>query len=351
LRHALEQGRRILLVRIRSLGDSILSLPLVDALHSNFPSAQIDVVAEGPFAPVFQHHPAIAGTLVLRHKSGRGAGSARHSLLFEIRRRGYDAVFNLHGGTTSFLITLASGSPLRVGQESFRRRWAYNVRIPSSAAVWGRSGVHTVEHQLSALKWMGLPVPAEIPLKLWPDPRAVDRIRERLRAESIGDEAFVQVHPTATLATKAWPPARFAEIADRISGETGMPVVFTSAETERPVLDQVSASARRQHRYWSDLELPELFALIGASRLFVGNDSGPAHAASALGRPVCVVWGSSNFVAWRPWNTRFEALKSSLPCMPCPGYTCREFGEPRCILDIPAEPVIEACRRLLRTSG
>jgi ADP-heptose:LPS heptosyltransferase len=71
------------------------------------------------------------------------------------------------------------------------------------------------------------------------------------------------------------------------------------------------------------------------------------HAAAALKRPVVVVWGSSNFQAWHPWNTEYEAVRSDLPCMPCPGYTCAAFGEPRCIMDIPVSPVAEACERIL----
>lgn len=351
MRSALERSRRILLVRLRSLGDSILSLPLVDALHAEFPGTRIDVVAEGPFAPVFQHHPAVSETLVLRHRSGAGGGRSRTPLLLEVRRRKYDAVFNLHGGTTSFLLAISSGSPLRIGQESFRRAWAYNVRVPPSGQVWGREGIHTVEHQLSVVRWMGVTVPENIPLKLYRDPGATGRVMGRLRAAGIEPGAFVHVHPTATLATKAWPPERFGAIADSLLEETGMPVIFTAAAAERPVLEAISRSAQRSHGYWSDLDLGGLFALTGLSRLFVGNDSGPAHAASALGRPVCVIWGSSNFEVWRPWNTHFEAVRSALPCMPCPGYTCRVFGEPRCILDIPTGPVIEACRRLLRKAS
>jgi heptosyltransferase-2 len=80
--------------------------------------------------------------------------------------------------------------------------------------------------------------------------------------------------------------------------------------------------------------------------MFVGCDSGPTHAAAALKKPMVVVWGSSNFQAWHPWGTDFEAVRSELPCIPCPGYECEEYGKPRCILDIPVAKVAEACERV-----
>lgn len=349
LRSVLQTPSRVLLVRLRSLGDSILSLPLVDALGRAFPRIKTDVVVEAPFAPVFGSHPSVNDTLVLRTGVGRPEeGLSRTAMLAAIRKRRYDAVFNLHGGTTSFLLSLGSGAPLRVGQQSFRRSWAYNVRIPPSSAVWRRGRIHTVEHQLTVVAWMGLAVPDPITLDLRLQPAAEDAIERRLRQSGLAAGGFVHVHPTATLETKQWPAERFAEVADTLAGETGLPVVFTSGRQESSVLRRVAERAARQHACWSDLGLAELFALIARARLFVGNDSGPTHAAAALGTPVCVVWGSSSFDAWRPWSDGYEAVRSDLPCMPCPGYTCEAYGRPRCVLDIPAAEVLDACRRSLR---
>jgi ADP-heptose:LPS heptosyltransferase len=158
----------------------------------------------------------------------------------------------------------------------------------------------------------------------------------------------VALQPTATLFTKQWPEERFAEVARRLQREFGLAVVVTGAPHERALLERVEASgAGERALFWSDLDLEELFALIGRSRLFVGNDSGPTHAAAALGIPVVVVWGSSSIAAWRPWGTDHEVVASALPCMPCPGYRCAAFGQPKCILDIEVERVMEACARML----
>ncbi len=338
---------RLLLIRLRSLGDSILTLPLVEALKAWRPDLVLDVLIEAPFAPVFAGHPGVGETLVLRPKSSPdSAGLTRFGALRAIRRRRYPSVLNLHGGTTSMLFTLASGARIRIGQRQHRYNRACSALMPASSQVWGREKLHTAEHQLTLMRWLGLPMP-DIPSgRLHLEAGAAERIRRRLGNAGIVS-GFLLVHPTATLHTKRWPAANFARLADALAAEHGLPVVFTSGPGEAQVLVDAGAAARRPHLYWSDLALEELFALIGGCRLFVGNDSGPAHAAAALRKPVVVVWGSSSYSAWRPWNTEFEAVRSELPCMPCPGYECAVFGEPKCILEIPVEPVLEACRRLM----
>jgi predicted lipopolysaccharide heptosyltransferase III len=349
LRDELERARRILLVRLRSLGDSLLILPLIEALHACRPGLEIDVLVESSFAAVFSANPAVHETLVLKPRKKGARGWSRTRAMLEIRRRRYPVAVNLHGGTTGAILTFASGARFRVGQEGYRSTRAYNAMIPRSSEIWGRSDLHTVEHQLSLLRWLSLPVPENPQGRLHLEAGAVERVASKLRGAGI-DRYFV-VHPTATLETKQWPEKNFAEVADWLGSEYGLPVILTAGASEGQTLVNVARHTRSSHRYWTDLSLEELFALIAGSRIFVGNDSGPAHAAAALGKPVMVVWGSSNFRAWHPWATEYEAVRSDLPCMPCPGYTCAAFDRPKCILDIPSDRVIGACTSLIARTG
>jgi ADP-heptose:LPS heptosyltransferase len=345
LRQDLQSIPSILLVRLRSLGDAILTLPLVEALHQWRPELKISLLIEAPFAAVFQHHPAISETLVLR--SGRrhaSEGWSRCRALYEVRKRRYPAVLNLHGGSTSMLFTLASGARLRIGQASHRASWAYTRRIPASTAIWKRHPLHTVEHQLSIMRWLDLPFDsASFTLQVGEAARA--RLRKRLAVADISE--FILIQPTATLQTKQWEPEKFSELGDRLFSKYRRPIVYTCAHHEEFILKEISRAAKSSHTYWSELPLAELFALIERCSLFVGCDSGPTHAAAALKKPIVVVWGSSNFQAWHPWGTRFEAVRSGLPCMPCPGYTCEAFGEPKCIQDITVERVAAACEKMV----
>ena len=242
------------------------------------------------------------------------------------------------------LFTIASGAHLRVGQEAHRGSWLYNRRIPTPASIWGLESLHTVENQLSLVRWLGLPVPSR-PFMLHLNEPARMRVRQRL--EDAGITEYILIQPTATLPTKQWEPSKFAQLGDWLAAHHHLPVIYTAAPHESAILDVILRTARERHTYWSDLPLMELFALIERCRLFVGCDSGPTHAAAALKKPIVVVWGSSNFQAWHPWGTEYEAVGSELPCIPCPGYECKVFGEPRCIKEIPVSRVQDACAKIM----
>jgi ADP-heptose:LPS heptosyltransferase len=336
----------MLLIRLRSLGDAILTLPLIEALHEWRPDLHLDVLIEAPHAPVLQH-PAVHEILMMRARQRPDAGGwSRLRIAYEIRKRHYPVVLNLHGGTTSMLFTLISGARLRIGQAEHRSSWIYSARIPSSSIIWKRPKLHTVEHQLSFMRWLELPTPIEAAGFLHADNRAKDRIRERLAR--FGISVYFLIQPSATLASKQWSSENYARLGDLLFRQFGRQIIYTAGLHETDVLRRIREASRERHIYWSDLPLCDLIALIEGCRLFIGNDSGPTHAASALGKPLVVIWGSSNFHAWRPWGTEYEVVRSELPCMPCPGYTCTAFEEPRCILDIPVSQVAEACERILQ---
>jgi ADP-heptose:LPS heptosyltransferase len=197
------------------------------------------------------------------------------------------------------------------------------------------------------MRWLNLPVPTRFQHGLSVGEAARVSVCERLRAAGLEPGGYIHMHPTATLPTKQWPEENFAILADSLFAEFGVPAVFTAGPEEAQALVNTGMRARQRYSYWSDLGLEELFALVESCRLFVGNDSGPTHAAAALGKPIVVVWGSSNRVAWRPWSDDYELVGSDLPCIPCPGYACAVYGRPQCIQDIAVERVLEACRRQL----
>jgi heptosyltransferase-3 len=346
-RNEIERMPRILLIRLRSLGDSILTLPLIEALHRWQTDLQIDILVEAPHAPVFLRHPAIHETLIVKARTpSESAAWQRIQTIREIRKRHYPAAINLHGGSTALLLTLASGAKWRIGQEQYRGSFFYNVRIPRSTDIWQRSYLHTVEHQLSLMRWLGLPFDESLPGTLYLDEAARGSMKARLASEGINK--YILIQPTATLATKQWSETNFAQLGDYLFRQYHLKIIFCCAAHEAQVLLDIEKAAKEKHTYWPDLSLDNLFALIESCRLFIGNDSGPTHAAAALHKPIVVVWGSSNFKVWHPWGTDYEAVMSDLPCIPCPGYKCLAFPEPRCILEIPFAKVAEACDRILQ---
>lgn len=335
--------RRVLLIRLRSIGDTVLATPSIDALRRFLPNAEIDILVEDWVAPVLAEHPSLHSILSFE----RGSLGARARVAHEIRTRGYDVVYNLHGGTTATFLTRATGAPHRVGYASYQYSQLHNHQAPSPLLLWGQEKTHSVEQQLALLGWTGVPVTDRPPTHLAITRDASERVTQLLEAANLSDRTFALMHPAAAFATKQWSASNFGQVVDFLAGK-GIATAAIAGPNQATVLnDLINAANSRVVAF--DLSLPEVSALAARARLFVGNDSGIAHIAAAVRTPSVVIFGSSNIAHWRPWNTApAEVVFEEMPCQPCHGYFCEKFPEPECILRIPVERVTTAIEKLIQ---
>jgi heptosyltransferase-3 len=289
----------MLVVRLRSLGDCVLTTPALALLKGHRPDLRLGVVVEKRFAPVFEGSQDVDEVL--------------EPALLPVARWGAALCLNLHGGSRSLALTLASGARDRAGFGHFRWAAAYNIRIPRAQEILGvERVVHTAEHLASAMFYLGVPA-AEIP-------------RARLAAKPTREgSAYAVFHPFASAPDKIWPPEHFVAVADYLVREWKVEAVFVGGPG-----DDLSRFAR--FRTLAGASLAEVKDLIAGAVAFVGNDSGPAHMAAALGVPVAVVFGASDPRIWGPWQCRSEVLAA------------REG-----IAQAPPERMVEALERLRGT--
>ncbi len=335
--------RRLLLIRLRSLGDTVLMTPAL-TVAKRLPDCQVAVAVEEPFDQILHGNPHLDRLFVIRRGSHKLI--ARLRTIREIRRSFQpDLVIDLHSGTTSALMAALSGASKRIGYASSRSARLYHVRVPDSGEVWGRAQVHTVEHQLSPFKHLGFPVEPLPPLQVPVDPQALGAVRGLMAQRSLG-EGFVLIHPGAAFLTKQWGAKKFASLARRLA-EGGAKVVMTVGPGQESLLEEVGRGCPSIAWLVKPLSVQNFVALVSLCSLYVGNDAGGTHIAAALDKKIVVIWGSSDFKVWYPWNTTHRLLRSDLPCMPCPGYFCLHYDEPRCIRSIEVEPVWKAVQALL----
>jgi len=277
----LPSGSRIAVIRLRSLGDCVLTTPALALLKAHRPDLKIFVVVEPRFAPIFEDNPDVDAIV-------NGAVSA-------------DLALNLHGGTRSMLLTLATRSKLRAGFAHHRYSFIYSKRIPRAQEVLGVDRrVHTAEHLASAMFWIGVP-PAPIPrAKLFPDPPPGNLSNPGNLSSN--DSAYAVIHPFASSPEKTWPAERFVRTAQYLLHH-GIEPIFLSG----PADDPTPFSPFRTYRNKS---LAEVKSLCSGAQLFLGNDSGPAHIAAAFGVPTVVLFGASDPVTWAPWRTESRVLTS-----------------------------------------
>jgi len=273
----LPEGARVTVIRLRSLGDCVLSTPALHLLKRYRPDLRLGVVVEDAFAPVFNANPDIEQILAPTISSVAGYHP--------------DLCLNLHGGTRSLQLTAASRARFRAGFAHFRFQTAYNVRIPTAQQILGVTRVvHTAEHVASAMFYLGVPQ-TEIP-------------RARLFPQAAGStptRPYAVIHPKASAHDKTWPADRFLKLAAYLDREFGLQPVFIAGPGEN--LEEFGAYSCR---LGSPLE--EIKTLLSGASFFAGNDSGPAHMAAAFGLPMVVFFGSSDPAIWAPWRTSARVL-------------------------------------------
>jgi lipopolysaccharide heptosyltransferase III len=340
--------RRVLVVRLRSIGDTVLATPALHALRRFLPDVQLDVLLEDWVAPLLDGFADVDRVIMVERKSAR----SRARVARKLRAIGYDVVYNLHGGTTSTFLTRASGARHRVGYTEYRYNRLYNHLAPHAAALWGREKLHSVEQQLALVGWTGVPVSDLPPTQLAVTLQAAASVKGRLDAAGVdGTKPLALIHPAAAFDTKQWAAENFTRIAEGLDVRGFAPVAIV-APHEAQVITTLLLNSSVPIVAFTDLTLPEVTALASRSSLFIGNDSGIAHIASAVKCPSVVIFGSSNVTHWRPWATApAEVVREELPCQPCPGYTCLEFDEPQCIRRVSVERVAAAIEHVLEESN
>ncbi|MFP5263823.1 MAG: glycosyltransferase family 9 protein [Blastocatellia bacterium] len=338
--------RTVLLIRLRSIGDTVLMTACLRAIKSWRPDLQVAVLTEPLAAPILDAHPLV-DELMIAEKSL----ASRARLVSRLRRRQFDIAFNMHGGTTATIIAALSGARHTVGYKGYSHSWMLTARAPSPDIILGRARLHSVEQQLALLHWAGAPWPSDRPrLELVISPEAEARVRERLAAAGVTERAaFACVAPAAALESKRWGAAGFSAVADHLCGRWGLPSVIIAGPGQEHVAREVAAGVRSGAQVLTGLSLKELIALIGLARVFVGNDSGPMHVAAGLRQPLVAVFGSSNADVWHPWtDSAYRLVGARAGGQTTPDVDASPSAEPHpAIRNIQASAVIAALDEVL----
>jgi heptosyltransferase III len=266
---------RVAVIRLRSLGDCVLTTPGLALLKQARPDLVLGVSVEDRFRSVFDGNPAVQAILP---PSWQVVRAWRPTLCV-----------NLHGGSRSQWITALSGARWRVGFSHHSLTLAYNVTIGRAQDILGvKRTVHTAEHLASVFFALGVPV-ADVPrADLYAGPSPVGG-------------RYAVLHPFASGLDKQWPADRFCEVARYLKLWNINPLFLAGPGDD--------ATPFNPHSVFRGT-LEEAKRVVSQSIAFIGNDSGPAHMAAAFGLPCVVLFGNSNPAIWGPWRTEAEVVSA-----------------------------------------
>ena len=352
--------KKILVIKLRHIGDVLLTVPSIRAIKETFPDSSISVLVNSGTENVLEGNPLIDDLIVFDRNIKNLKPLKRYmkeiSFFKKIKSKKFDMTVDLTSGDRAAIISLISGAQYRI------------ARDPCSAGFLGKKHIYThlakkdvdkhmVLQNLGVVRQFNIDtknlsidffIPQEVEIKA----------QKGIGQQNIkNNDYIVHVHPTSRWLFKCWKDEYMAGVISWLI-DKGFKVVVTSAPDDKElkkaknilslVGDSPDSTAAPVNLGQSLLDLcgkvsiKELAAISKASDLFIGVDSAPMHIAAAVGTPVVALFGPTDESLWGPFGSGHIVISKSLPCKPCKKGMCDSILLRECMTAIKPDDVIEA---------
>ena len=341
-----QQYRRILIVRTDRIGDVLLSTPVIKALRQKFPQAYISMMVSPYARDIVEGNPCLDEVIVY-DKEGKHRGLFG-SLKFasRLKKKKFDLAIILHPTNRVHLLTFLAGIPERLG---YNRKLGFLLtRSIEHAKQKGQK--HEAEYNLELLGNLGITGNARD--LFMPVRNDSEKWAENLfNKEGIRDtDKILAINPGASCPSKIWPAERFAEAAEKLSQRYNFKIIILGGPKDMHLADKVSREIKVKAINLSGrTSVSQMASILKRSVLFISNDSGPVHIASALGTPVISIFGRNQAGLsprrWGPLGKQDKYLHKEVGCIQCLAHNCaREFA---CLKAIGVSDVLAAAESIL----
>ncbi|OGW39368.1 MAG: lipopolysaccharide heptosyltransferase II [Nitrospirae bacterium GWD2_57_9] len=342
-------ANKILVMRYRFIGDTVLTVPFLRNLRQAFPAARIDLMIEPFSGQVIEGCPYVDRVIPFEFKtihtysaaSDRGRFAAYRHYWKLIREQGYDAAFVLKRSLSSALLVGAAGVPRRIGFATEGRGILLTDRVAY------RQDQHEVQNFLDCLRVMDIPVNST-ELELWPEAAAEQKVGQLFKNAGwkAGDLKIV-IHAAASLPAKQWPLERFCAVMQALRDRHKARFIYTGAKGDAALYEEIERQGGFQGlNLCGRTSLRENIAVYRAADLFFGVDSGPMHMASAAGIPVIALFGPTDERKWGPWGDGHVVITKRLACHPCKPHKC---SQNECMQSITVEDAVAVVEQKIKT--
>lgn len=275
-------ARSILVITLSNIGDAIMTTPVLEALHRRYPEAVIDLVADRRSSEIFTHCP-YRGRIVFKEKRAGWRGTLQ--LVRTLRQTHYDLIVDLRTDGLAYLLRA-------------RRRFT----------KWQRRecGPHAVEQHMGVIAALGdSGIPAT---RIWLTSQLEAEAAQRL--EGLPGTRWLALGPGANWEPKIWPLTRFRDLAEKLQNDFDA-IVLLGGPNDAERCDFLSRTLPLETlNLAGKTNLLQAAAVLARMQIFVGNDSGLGHIASAVGTPTLTLFGPGEPERYHPWGDHSRWLVS-----------------------------------------
>ncbi len=331
------------------VGDAIMALPALRAVRSRFPESHIAIVARPYVADIYRDQQVCDQFIPYDPQAAQRGISGRERLTKELRAQKFDVALLLQNAFDAAWLAWRAGIPQRIGYARDGRSFLLTkaVAVPKP----GEIPTHEQFYYLELIRragWIDNAAVASSYISLNVAPGAKQSASERLLAAGARPNALrVAIGAGASYGSaKCWPPDRFAEVANRLAAESDADVILFGTPGEVAVSSAIATAMRRAPiDLTGKTAIADLPALLSQCHLFIGNDSGAMHVASAVGLPIVAVFGPTDPHGTSPVTPRCTVVQEKPYCSPC--FLRRCPTDHRCMARVSSASVAAAAQSWL----
>jgi len=331
--------KRILLTRMKYIGDVVLTTPLIRTLRMKFPDSHISYLADSNAITLLQNNPFLSELIPFDFSNNSFSYQAK--IYSKMIFGKFDLTIDLFSNPRTALLTFATGASMRIGGDSRGRGLLYTTRIADD----GRPK-NAIDYHYQSLRPLGIE-PSIYKTEVFITDEEKKEAHDRLRAiGTYQEKKTVVLHPGGTWPAKLWGKERFVGLAKKIRA-MGNNVVISGGKHDKEVAQFVAQQSNAPQL--GDIPIRHVAAVLSISNLLVSNDCGVMHIGAAVNTSTIGIFGPGQENIWFPYSSPHLALRKNVPCHPCHLNVCNRsgYGYMECMNLLSVDEVFHACQERL----
>lgn len=327
---------KILIIRLKAIGDAILTSAVFRNLRRIYPDCKIDVIVYTYVQDVYKNNPYINKLIILKRKN-----LSKLVFYFKSFFRRYDIIIDSIDNPTSAAIALFTHAKIKIGGKN-KRNLFYTHRIKITERMYN------AKRHLKLLEPLGLKDFSDYMPELFIDGNDNRTAEILLSSMGLKNKKLIGIFASAKYITRKYIPEYFAGLAEMIAKNSNYKILFLfgkgDIETLRIILKTLTV---KKNIYFAppDISIGELGGLIKRLNYFITSDTGPKHIATGLNIPTLTIFGATHAQDWNPPDLiRFPIIKNNIKCSPCNKNKCDSL---KCMKELYPEDVFKRIKKII----